>query len=54
MDQILANRLHAMPKTEIHMHLIGAIAPEVVYKMAHNNQVELPVTSLEEWKSFYR
>lgn len=54
MDQMLADRLHAMPKAEIHVHLVGAIAPEVVYQMAQANRVKLPVNSLEEWKSFYQ
>lgn len=54
MDQKLAKRLQAMPKVEIHVHLIGAIDAEIVYQMAQKNRVELPVNSLEEWKSFYQ
>ncbi|MBM0741478.1 adenosine deaminase [Phormidium sp. CLA17] len=54
MDQTLANRLQAMPKAEIHIHLMGAIAAEIVYQMAQKNRVRLPATSLEEWKSFYK
>ncbi|PZV11981.1 MAG: hypothetical protein DCF22_13300 [Leptolyngbya sp.] len=54
MDQILANRLQAMPKVEIHVHLVGAIAAEIVYQMAKKNRVELPVASLDEWKLFYQ
>ncbi len=52
--QTLANRLQAMPKVEIHIHLVGAIDAETIYQMAQKNRVELPVTSLEEWKSFYQ
>ncbi|WNZ25842.1 adenosine deaminase [Leptolyngbya sp. NK1-12] len=54
MKSILADCLQAMPKVEIHVHLVGAIAAEIVYQMAQKNQVEIPVTSLEEWKSFYQ
>lgn len=52
--EMLANRLQAMPKAEIHIHLIGAIAAEIVYQMAQKNRVKLPAPSLEEWKSFYQ
>jgi len=54
MKSILADRLQAMPKVEIHIHLVGAIDAEIVYQMAKKNRVELPVASLKEWKSFYR
>jgi len=54
MRSTLTDRLQAMPKAEIHIHLVGAIDAEIVYQMAQKNQVELPVTSLEEWKSFYQ
>lgn len=30
MEQKLARQLQAMPKAEIHVHLIGAIAAEIV------------------------
>lgn len=49
MTQMLANRLQAMPKAEIHVHLVGAIEAETIYQMAKKNGVELPVASLEEW-----
>jgi adenosine deaminase len=53
-EQRLTNRLQAMPKVEIHIHLVGAIDAETIYQMAQKNRVELPATSLEEWKSFYQ
>ncbi|HEY9694283.1 MAG TPA: adenosine deaminase [Oculatellaceae cyanobacterium] len=49
----LVSRLQAMPKVEIHVHLEGATDAETVYQMAKKNQVNLPASSLEEWKSFY-
>ena len=49
----LASRLQAMPKVEIHVHLEGATDAETVYQMAKKNKVDLPASSLEEWKSFY-
>lgn len=50
----LAARLQAMPKVEIHVHLEGATDAETIYRIAQRNQVALPVTSLEEWKSCYQ
>jgi adenosine deaminase len=49
----LANRLRAMPKVEIHVHVEGATDAETFYQIAQQNQVELPTDSLEEWQSFF-
>jgi adenosine deaminase len=49
----LATRLHAMPKAEIHIHVEGATDAETFYQIARRNHVELPTSSLEEWKSFF-
>ena len=38
-EQPLANRLQAMPKVEIHIHLVGAIDAETIYQMAQKNRV---------------
>ncbi|ARV62061.1 adenosine deaminase [Nostocales cyanobacterium HT-58-2] len=52
--QTLIDRLQAMPKVEIHVHLEGAIDAETVYQMAQRNNFSLPAASLEEWKLFYK
>ncbi|MBW4633843.1 MAG: adenosine deaminase [Iphinoe sp. HA4291-MV1] len=52
-DQTLANRLQAMPKVEIHIHLEGATDAQTIYQMAQCNNFSLPAASLEEWKLFY-
>ncbi len=49
----LADRLRAMPKAEIHVHIEGATDAETFYQMAQRNQVDLPADSLEAWKSFF-
>lgn len=49
----MSQRIQAMPKVEIHVHLEGATDAETVYGMAKRNRVELPAQSLEEWKTFY-
>lgn len=53
-SQELVDRLQAMPKVEIHVHLEGATDAETVYQMAQRNGFSLPAASLEEWKSFYQ
>jgi adenosine deaminase len=49
----LEQRIHQMPKVELHVHLEGATHPETTYKMAQRNGITLPVASLEEWKTYY-
>ncbi len=50
---VLAARLRAMPKIELHVHLEGATDPTTVWEMAHRNGVTLPATTLAEWQSLY-
>ena len=47
------DRLHAMPKVEIHVHLEGATGPDTIWDMARRNGIELPAQSREEWRAFY-
>jgi len=49
----LVRQLQAMPKAEIHVHLEGSTSPELIFRMAHRNKIPLPVTTIEEWKTFY-
>jgi aminodeoxyfutalosine deaminase len=42
-----------MPKTEVHLHLEGTIAPETLWSLAMRNHVALPVSSLEELRALY-
>ena len=49
----LAERLRAMPKAEIHVHVEGATDAETFYQLARRNRVDLPADSLDEWKSFF-
>jgi adenosine deaminase len=42
-----------MPKTEVHLHLEGTIAPETLWALARRNGVSLPVASLEELRGLY-
>lgn len=49
----LTDRLRAMPKAEIHVHVEGATDAQTFYQMAQRNRVDLPTNSLDEWKSFF-
>lgn len=49
----LVDRLGAMPKVEIHVHLEGATDAETIYQMAERNRAALPVASLAAWKTFF-
>jgi len=49
----LVERLQAMPKAEIHVHIEGATDAETLFQIAQRNQVELPIASLEEWNAFF-
>ncbi|MBN1317979.1 MAG: adenosine deaminase [Anaerolineales bacterium] len=62
MDTIFANtlvspelkdRLFAMPKVEIHVHLEGATDAATVWDLAKRNNVSLPAPTLEAWKTMY-
>jgi adenosine deaminase len=50
----LADRLKAMPKAEIHVHIEGATSAETYYQIAQKNQIDLPVSSKDEWQSFFQ
>ncbi len=54
--QALASRefLAAMPKAELHLHLDGALSPELMFSLAQRNQVQLPYASLEEIAAAYQ
>jgi len=42
-----------MPKTEVHLHLEGTIAPATLWALARRNHVALPVSSLAELEALY-
>lgn len=50
----LGNRIDAMPKVELHVHLEGATDAETIYELADRNGIALPANSLAEWKQFYQ
>src|SRR5262249_57251607 len=53
MDATASDVLARMPKTELHLHLEGTIAPDTLWAMASRNGVALPAATLEALKSLY-
>ncbi len=42
-----------LPKAELHLHIEGSLEPELMFKLAERNQVELPFSSVEEVRAAY-
>lgn len=49
----LADRLSAMPKVELHVHLEGATDAATIWELARRNKVSLPASTQAEWQSMY-
>ncbi|MDI3325768.1 adenosine deaminase [Pontibacterium granulatum] len=49
----MENFLNAMPKAELHLHLEGTLEPELMFKLADRNGIELPYDSVEQLKAAY-
>ena len=49
-DPGIASILAAMPKAEIHVHLEGALSPELIHRLSKRNHVSLPADTPEEWQ----
>lgn len=43
-----------LPKVELHLHIEGALEPELLFQLAERNGVELPYGSIEEVRAAYQ
>jgi adenosine deaminase len=50
----LQTMIEKMPKVEIHVHLEGATRPETILMLAQKNNIDLPVTTVEEACDWYQ
>ena len=42
-----------LPKAELHLHIEGSLEPELMFKLAERNKIELPFASVEEVRAAY-
>ncbi|WP_027859831.1 adenosine deaminase [Marinobacterium jannaschii] len=49
MERFITN----MPKTELHLHLEGSLEPEMMFRLAKRNNIELPFPSVEALRDAY-
>ncbi len=47
------NLIKKLPKAELHMHIEGSLEPELMFKLAERNDVNLPYSSVDELKAKY-
>ncbi|MCB2022024.1 MAG: adenosine deaminase [Burkholderiaceae bacterium] len=56
-DAIPSDRLPAllrtMPKAELHLHIEGSLEPELIFRLAERNRVDLPYASVEALRAAY-
>ncbi len=45
--------IRALPKIELHLHIEGSLEPELMFKLAHRNGIDIPFSSAEEVRAAY-
>ncbi len=49
----MSELIQLLPKAELHMHIEGSLEPELMFKLAKRNGIELPYASIDELKALY-
>lgn len=45
--------IQKLPKAELHLHIEGSLEPELMFKLAKRNNIEIPYKSIEDVKKAY-
>jgi adenosine deaminase len=45
--------IRALPKIELHLHIEGSLEPELMFELAHRNNIDIPFKSAEEVRAAY-
>jgi len=51
---MISSLIEALPKAELHIHIEGTLEPELMIKLARENNVQIPYNSVEEIKKAYK
>ena len=54
MSEISHKWLNGLPKIELHLHIEGTLEPELLFKLARRNSIQLPFNSVNEVKKAYQ
>lgn len=46
--------IHQIPKAELHLHIEGTLEPELFFKLASRNGIEIPYSSVDELRNAYQ
>lgn len=46
--------IQQLPKVELHLHIEGSLEPELMFKLAQRNQIDIPFSSPEEVRAAYQ
>ena len=45
--------IQSLPKAELHLHIEGTLAPELMFALAERNRIELPYNSIDDLRAAY-
>ncbi len=46
--------IQGLPKVELHLHIEGSLEPELLFKLAQRNGIDIPYSSPSELRSAYQ